>query len=126
MRSAHKKPLDHVRALRVDNDADYLQLDAATLANLEILESRDAARPRASLWSVVNATRSAMGARMLRRWLTRPLKAREAIFDRHDAVDELTRIARILESSQRSSRQSPTWSGSPRASHCAGPGRASA
>ncbi|HYK02679.1 MAG TPA: DNA mismatch repair protein MutS [Thermoanaerobaculia bacterium] len=95
--ASHKKPLDHVRGLRVDNDADFLQLDAATLANLEIVESRDAARPRATLWSVVNATRSAMGTRTLRRWLTRPLTNREAIFDRHDAVDELTRSRVMLE-----------------------------
>jgi DNA mismatch repair protein MutS len=95
--ASHRKPLDHVRSLRVDNESDFLQLDAATLANLEILDSRDAARPRASLWSVVNATRSAMGARTLRRWITRPLKVREAIFDRHDAVDELTRSRAILE-----------------------------
>jgi DNA mismatch repair protein MutS len=95
--ASHKKSLDHVQSLRVDNDADFLQLDAATLANLEILESRDAANPRATLWSVVNATRTAMGARTLRRWLIRPLKSREAIFDRHDAVDELTRSRAILE-----------------------------
>jgi DNA mismatch repair protein MutS len=95
--ASHRKELDHVLSLRVDNEADFLQLDAATLANLEILDSRDAGRPRASLWSVVNATRSAMGARTLRRWLTRPLKSREAIFDRHDAVDELTRSRAILE-----------------------------
>ncbi|MFL6248586.1 MAG: DNA mismatch repair protein MutS [Thermoanaerobaculia bacterium] len=95
--SSHRKPLDHVRTLRVDNDADFLQLDAATLANLEVVESRDAARPRATLWGVVNATRSAMGTRTLRRWLTRPLSSRDAIFDRHDAVDELTRSRAILE-----------------------------
>jgi DNA mismatch repair protein MutS len=95
--ASHRRPLDHVRALRVDNDADYLQLDAATLANLEVVESRDAARPRATLWGIVNASRSAMGTRMLRRWLTRPLSGREAIFDRHDAVDELTRSRAILE-----------------------------
>ena len=95
--ASHRKPLAHVQTLRVDNDADYLQLDAATLANLEVLDSRDAGRPRASLWSVVNATRSAMGARTLRRWIARPLKSREQIFDRHDAVDELTRSRAILE-----------------------------
>ena len=95
--ASHKRALDHVQALRVDNDADFLQLDAATLANLEILDSRDAGRPRATLWSVINATRSAMGARTLRRWITRPLKSKEAIFDRHDAVDELTRSRAILE-----------------------------
>src|ERR1700680_604586 len=53
--ASHKKSLDHVRSLRLDNEAEFLQLDAATLANLEILESRDAGRPRATLWSVVNA-----------------------------------------------------------------------
>ncbi|HKR62154.1 MAG TPA: DNA mismatch repair protein MutS, partial [Thermoanaerobaculia bacterium] len=95
--ASHRKALDHVRGLRVDNDSDFLQLDAATLANLEVVESRDAARPRATLWSVVNATRSAMGTRTLRRWLTRPLRSAEAIFDRHDAVDELTRSRAILE-----------------------------
>jgi len=95
--ASHKRTLDHVQALRVDNDADFLQLDAATLANLEILDSRDAGRPRASLWSVINCTRTAMGARALRRWITRPLVNREAIFERHDAVDELTRSRAILE-----------------------------
>jgi DNA mismatch repair protein MutS len=95
--ASHRRSLDHVQSLRVDNEGDYLQLDAATLANLEILDSRDAGRPRASLWSVVNATRSAMGARTLRRWITRPLKTREPIFDRHDAVEELTRSRAILE-----------------------------
>ncbi|HEX9164087.1 MAG TPA: DNA mismatch repair protein MutS [Thermoanaerobaculia bacterium] len=95
--ASHRKTLDHVQSLRVDNDADFLQLDAATLANLEILESRDPGNPRATLWSVVNATRTAMGSRALRRWLIRPLKSREAIFARHDAVDELTRSRAILE-----------------------------
>jgi DNA mismatch repair protein MutS len=95
--ASHKRSLEHVLALRVDNDSDYLQLDAATLGNLEVCESRDVARPRATLWGVMNATRSAMGTRMLRRWLTRPLKNASAIFDRHDAVDELTRSRAILE-----------------------------
>ncbi|HEX7192032.1 MAG TPA: DNA mismatch repair protein MutS [Thermoanaerobaculia bacterium] len=95
--ASHKRTLEHVQTLRVDNDADFLQLDAATLANLEIVESRDAARPKATLWSVVNATRSAMGARTLRRWLLRPLKSAEGIFARHDAVDELTRTRALLE-----------------------------
>jgi DNA mismatch repair protein MutS len=95
--ASHRRPLGHVQSLRVDNESGYLELDAATLANLEVLDSRDPSRPRASLWSVVNATKSAMGARTLRRWITRPLKVRDAIFERHDAVDELTRSRAILE-----------------------------
>jgi DNA mismatch repair protein MutS len=99
--ASHKKTLDHVQSLRIDNDADFLQLDSATLGNLEVLDSRDASRPRASLWSVVNATRSATGARTLRKWLIRPLKDREAIFNRHDAVDELTRGPLLQRMSER-------------------------
>src|SRR4051812_8094458 len=95
--ASHKRPLDHVQSLRIDDDSDYLQLDAATLANLEILESRDAGRPRASLWSVVNATRTAIGGRTLRTWITRPLIQHDAIFDRHDAVDELTRSRTVVD-----------------------------
>src|SRR5260370_26947042 len=60
--ASHKKRLDHVRSLRVDNDSDYLQLDAATLGNLEVLQSRDPSQPRASLCSLVNAPRSALAA----------------------------------------------------------------
>src|SRR5262249_55421222 len=61
--ASHKRTLDHVRTLRVDDDSEFLHLDAATLVNLEVLDSRDALSPRASLWSVINATTSAMGAR---------------------------------------------------------------
>ncbi len=95
--ASHRRPLTHVLTLRIDDDSDCLQLDAATIANLEVLESRDTGRPRAALWYVLNATRTAMGGRTLRRWISRPLRHRESIFDRHDAVDELTRSRVILE-----------------------------
>ena len=95
--ASHKRTLDHVLSLRVENDTDFLELDASTLTNLEVLESRDGGRPRASLWNTINATRTAVGGRTLRRWITRPLKVRDRIFDRHDAVDELTRSRAILE-----------------------------
>src|SRR5262249_53417357 len=95
--ASHKRTLDHVRTLRVDDDSEFLQLDAATLANLEVLDSRDALRPRASLWSVINAAGPAVGARTRERGWTGPRKSRGAIFDRHDAVDELTRSRAILE-----------------------------
>ncbi|MGH9456653.1 MAG: DNA mismatch repair protein MutS [Thermoanaerobaculia bacterium] len=87
---SHKRDLGHVVALRVDEAADFLVLDAATLQNLEIFEPRDG-KAKTALLDVVDATATAMGARTLRRWLARPLREREAIFARHDAVDELMR-----------------------------------
>ncbi|HEY0788598.1 MAG TPA: DNA mismatch repair protein MutS, partial [Thermoanaerobaculia bacterium] len=82
--------------LRVDDDADYLVLDASTLQNLEIFESREGAA-RSTLLHVADGTKTPMGARTLRRWLARPLRDPEAIFARHDAVAELVGEPLLLE-----------------------------
>ena len=95
--SRHKRELDHVRTIRLE-ESGFLGLDAATLRNLEVFEARETdGSQKATLWGVMNATRTAMGGRMLRRWMARPLCDREAIFDRHDAVDELTRNGALLD-----------------------------
>jgi len=72
--------LQRVRALASD---ETLALDGRTLANLDVLPAGDG---RASLFAVLNRTRSSMGARLLRTWLARPLRGREALTERHDAV----------------------------------------
>ncbi len=73
--------LGRVRALAGEETAT---LDGRTLANLETLP---AGGGRPSLFAVLNRTRSAMGARLLRRWLARPLRAPAPLAERHDAVD---------------------------------------
>jgi DNA mismatch repair protein MutS len=98
--SSHKRELKHVTALRVDHAGDFLTVDASTLQNLEVFESRDS-RSKASLWNIINMTKSAVGARSLRMWMCRPLRDRAGIFERHDAVDELTRDRLALEEIQK-------------------------
>ncbi len=88
----HNK-VDHIRRLQVRNPEDFLVLDEATVSNLELLESRD---PRPghrgpTLLKVLDTSRTAMGARLLRQWIQRPLTKREAICARHDALEELIR-----------------------------------
>ncbi|HUP32359.1 MAG TPA: DNA mismatch repair protein MutS, partial [Gaiellaceae bacterium] len=69
--------------------AQHMALDDATMANLELLEPlRDGGR-RATLLGVVDRTTTAIGARLLRRWLARPLTDRDAIVARHQAVGSL-------------------------------------
>ncbi len=58
-------------------------LDGRTLTNLEALPAGDG---RPSLFAVINRTRSAMGARLLRRWLAQPLREAQPLGDRHDAL----------------------------------------
>jgi len=86
----HNK-IDHIRRLQVRNPADFLMLDEATAANLELVDPRDP-RPghRApTLLKVLDTTRTALGARLLRSCILRPLTRLEALNERHDAVEAL-------------------------------------
>ncbi|MFN8634676.1 MAG: DNA mismatch repair protein MutS [Chloroflexota bacterium] len=64
-------------------------LDGATRRSLELTESLRGNQREGSLLAAIDETRTAMGARTLRRWLTQPLLDAEAIRARHDAVDWL-------------------------------------
>ncbi len=72
--------LGRVRTLASD---ETVALDGRTLTNLEALPAGDR---RPSLFAVLNRTRSAMGARLLRRWLAQPLREAALLDARHDAV----------------------------------------
>ena len=84
-----RRRVDHVRSLRVRDSGDFLLLDETTCANLDLVPSRvtDAS---VSLLKVLDATRTPMGARLLRRWVLRPLAQLEGITSRHDAVELFT------------------------------------
>ncbi len=76
--------LKHINTIRRVEEDSYVWLDNFSLRNLEIFNSTS---PNGkSLFDVINKTTTAMGARTLRRWLSLPLKDREAIEDRLDAV----------------------------------------
>ena len=80
--------LPHINALSVEATSEYLQLDAATRRNLEIdVTLRGEASP--TLYSLLNTTQTAMGARLLRHWLHHPLQNRNLVLKRHEAVAEL-------------------------------------
>jgi DNA mismatch repair protein MutS len=81
--------LPHIRALAVRGDADCLGLDRWTVRNLELVETIREGSRTGSLLSVLDGTRTPMGARLLRSWLLWPLVDVEAIRARLDAVGEL-------------------------------------
>jgi DNA mismatch repair protein MutS len=83
-------------ALHPYTPGSVMFLDPQTRRNLEILEGVSGAK--GSLVAVLDQTRTAMGARLLRRWIAQPLLDLGAISQRHDAVarfagDTLTRNA---------------------------------
>ncbi len=86
LRENQKTALSHVAALSVYNPTRFMLLDAQTRRNLELFSgSRDSDR-RNSLLDVLDLTRTALGARLLRRWLGQPLLDIDEIRQRQDGV----------------------------------------
>ncbi|HSI45413.1 MAG TPA: DNA mismatch repair protein MutS [Methylophilus sp.] len=88
VKNTQRTALPHISGLRVEQTNHYLQLDASTRRNLEIDTTiRGEASP--TLYSLLNSTQTAMGARLLRHWLHHPLRNQFVIQQRHLAVAEL-------------------------------------
>jgi len=93
LRQNQKAALGHVGALSTYNPTRFMLLDAQTRRNLELFSGglglpagrRDGDR-RNSLLGVLDLTRTALGARLLRRWLGQPLLDVDAIRERQDGV----------------------------------------
>ncbi|MDP4198049.1 MAG: DNA mismatch repair protein MutS [Bacteroidota bacterium] len=81
--------LSHVTRVSRYEPKDYLALDASTRRNLELFSSLQGGNPNASLLGALDETSSPMGARMLRRWLARPLRSHERITQRLAAVETM-------------------------------------
>lgn len=93
VKHTQRTALPHITALRVEEYSEYVQLDAATRRNLEIDTTiRGEASP--TLYSLLNTTQTAMGARLLRHWLHQPLRDSRAVIERHCAVAELIHSAK--------------------------------
>jgi DNA mismatch repair protein MutS len=88
VRETQRAVLPHIRALKVEQREKSIILDAATRRNLE-LEFNLAGRDEHTLVGVMDRTATAMGGRLLRRWINRPLRDRGILCLRHQCVDVL-------------------------------------
>ncbi len=83
-----KSALPHLTGMAVESASETIALDAATRRNLE-LDTHPSGRTEHTLLGVLDETVTPMGARLLRRWLTRPLRSRELLRQRHQAIGTL-------------------------------------
>ncbi len=84
-----KNSLSHITRLTPYRSGKYMLIDTSTRRNLELLETLREKQKRGSLLWVLDKTRTAMGARLLRSFIEQPLIDREEIERRQDAVEEL-------------------------------------
>ena len=84
-----KTDVTFIRELNVYAEGQYLELDLNTRRNLELVESMRTKEKKGSLLWVLDKTKTAMGARLLRAWLLKPLLSPVLIEKRQSATEEL-------------------------------------
>lgn len=89
-RHTQGKQLQHVRELRVEQEDEFIGLDAATRRNLELTEPlRGDQRQSPTLFSLLDQCRTAMGSRLLRHWLHHAPRTQGTARARHEAIEAL-------------------------------------
>src|SRR5450830_1220165 len=92
--STQGKGLQHVRALTVESENEFIGLDASTRRNLELTETiraQDANAFAPTLFSLLDHCRTAMGSRLLRHWLHHARRDQKIAKARHAAINALMR-----------------------------------
>lgn len=89
LRKLQKNELPHIRELDVYLSARFMRLDLAARRNLELTQTMRTQEKRGSLLWVLDKTKTAMGGRLLRTWLERPLLSPAQITRRQRATQEL-------------------------------------
>ncbi|XP_060762961.1 DNA mismatch repair protein Msh3 isoform X3 [Neoarius graeffei] len=74
---------------RLSNDAEHMVLSATTLKNLEIFSNQTTGTVKGSLLWVLDHTRTPFGKRLLKKWVSQPLKSTSEILLRQEAVAEI-------------------------------------
>ncbi len=85
-----KTDLSHIARIRPYHTEAYMVLGASTMRNLELTETMRSKEKRGSLLGILDRTKTAMGARLLRKWVEQPLIRKKEILARLDAVEALT------------------------------------
>lgn len=87
--TTQKVDLKHIESIQPYRIEQYMIIDSASRRNLEITETMREGKKKGSLLWVLDKTSTAMGGRLLRRWLEQPLLDVDEIQMRLDAVEEL-------------------------------------
>ncbi len=91
LQETQKRQVTHIKRIQNIPSDSCLLLDRSTILNLELFSTLRDHENRGSLLSVLDETISAMGGRMLKNWMKKPLSDKKSISERHDAVELLVK-----------------------------------
>jgi DNA mismatch repair protein MutS len=89
LKQIKKVSLSHINKISPSIEGEQMFLDTNTIRNLELLTAMGTGERTNTLFSLLNKTKTAMGSRLLKNWITRPLLNVDKIKERQDAIEEL-------------------------------------
>ncbi|MGE5798330.1 MAG: DNA mismatch repair protein MutS, partial [Ignavibacteria bacterium] len=89
LQETQKANLSHLNKISAYNPSDFMILDYSTKRNLEIIFSMAEGGREGSLISILDKTETAMGSRLLKKWISAPLRKLEPIRSRQESIEGL-------------------------------------
>lgn len=89
LENTQRHMLSHLEPCRVEKEDEILEMDFSTMQNLELTVPLHQNGKAVTLWSFLDACRCAMGSRLLRKWIERPLLSRSRIEQRQKRLQYL-------------------------------------
>ena len=89
LENTQRHMLAHLSTCHVENEGEFLDMDYSTRQNLELTIPLHQTGKAITLWSFLDKCRSAMGSRLLRKWIEKPLVSQKKIEERYDRVQTL-------------------------------------
>lgn len=96
VKDTQRAQLPHIRSIALERNQDCIVLDAATRRNLELTQTL-AGQFDHTLAAVLDQCQTAMGSRLLKRWIHAPLRDQALVSARHQAVAELQQYHQSLQ-----------------------------
>ncbi|MBQ7466467.1 MAG: DNA mismatch repair protein MutS [Clostridia bacterium] len=94
----HMKKVGNIKKVHIVKDERYVHLDINARRNLELVEGLNTRKRQGSLLSILDRTKTAMGAREIRKAIEQPLRDETEINLRLDGVEELTKNIMLMDS----------------------------
>ncbi len=88
IKDTQQQSLPHIQGLRVETSSESIIIDSASRRNLE-LDSHPSGNNRFTLLHIIDKTSTAMGSRLLRRWLNQPIRSHEVLNQRYTGIEAL-------------------------------------
>ncbi len=89
LKETQKANIPHIRKISSYNPSNFMSLDNSTKRNLEILSSMQNSQKEGSLINVLDKTKTAMGGRLLKKWITSPLTNLQTLLIRQNSISNL-------------------------------------